>query len=109
MRYHYEKPEYYLSLYGLIHICDHPVYNKCTLYLIGDKRLAVIQQRYDEETKSTFWTEIDQWLTDTLYLNDRFKSFFDDRAGEGKDGLYPTVTIRQLMCGLKMKSLKKER
>ena len=97
MRYHYEKPEYYLSLYGLIHTCDHHVYNKCTLYLIGDKGLAVIPQRYDEETKSTFWTEIDPWLTDTLYLNDRFKSFFDDRACEGKAGLYPTVTIRPLM------------
>lgn len=109
MRYHYEKPENYSSLYGLIYTCDHPVYNKCTLYLIGDKKLAVIQQRYNEETKSTFWAEIDPWLTDTLYLNDGFKSFFDDRAGEGKDGLYPTVTIRQLMWGLKMKLLKKER
>ena len=75
MRYHYEKPENYSSLYGLIHTCYHTAYN------IGDKRLAVIQQRYDEETKSTFWTEIDPWLTDILYSNDGFKSFFDDRAG----------------------------
>ena len=103
MRYHYEKPEYYLSLYGLIHTCDRTVYN------IGDKGLAVIQQRYDEETKSTFWTEIDPWLTDSLYLNENFKAFFDNHVGEGKDGLYHTVTIRQLMWGLKMKSLKKER
>lgn len=109
MRYHYEKPEIYSSLYGLRHICDHPVYNSCTLYLIENKGLAVIQQRYDEETKSTFWTEIDPWLTDSLYLNENFKEFFDDRAGPDTDGLYPTVTIRQLMCGLKMKSLKKER
>ena len=38
-----------------------------------------------------------------------FKKFFDDRAGEDTDGLYPTVTIRQIMWALKMKPLAKER
>ena len=59
MRYHYEKPTIYLSMYGKRYICDHPVYDSCTLFEIGDKGLAVIQQRYDAETKSTFWTEVD--------------------------------------------------
>ena len=109
MRYHYEKPDVYMSLYGKIYICNHPVYNSCTLYRIGDKGLAVIQQRFDQETKSTFWTEIDPWLTDDLYLHTKFKEFFDDRAGECTDGLYPTVTVRQIMWALKMKPIPRER
>lgn len=109
MRYHYEKPPIYLSLYGETYICDHPVYSKCTLFKIGDKGLAVIQQRYNKDTKETWWEEIDPWLTDVLYLHPNFKKIFYDRSGECKDGLYPTMTIRQLMWGLKMKPLKRER
>ena len=109
MRYHYEKPDTYMSLYGKIYICNHPVYNSCTLYTIGKKGLAVIQQRFDHETKSTFWTEIDPWLTDELYLHTKFKEFFDDRAGECTDGLYPTVTVRQIMWAMRMKPIPKER
>ena len=96
MRYHYEKPSTYYSVFGSTYECNHPVYSKCTLYLIGRKGLAVIQQRYDPDTKKTWWTEIDPWLTDQLYLHTGFKEFFDNRSGEAKDGLYPTVTIRQI-------------
>ena len=109
MRYHYEKPEFYASMYGKLYICDHPVYSRCTLFEIGQKGLAVIQQRFDPETKSTWWTEIDLWLTDSLYLHQKFEKFFEERAGECKDGLYPTVTIRQIMWALKMKPIKRER
>ena len=109
MRYHYEKPTLYMSMYGNTHIFDHPVYDKCTLFKIGNRGLAVIQQRYDEVTKKTWWGELDPWLTDDIYLNPGFKSFFDERSGEMSDGLYPTVTIRQLMWGLKMKPIRRER
>jgi hypothetical protein len=109
MRYHYEKPTIYLSMYGKRYICNHPVYDSCTLFEIGDKGLAVIQQRYDAETKSTFWTEVDAWLTDALYVHPKFKEFFDERAGTCTDGLWPTVTIRQIMWALKMKPLQKQR
>lgn len=109
MRYHYEKPTVYLSKYGDTYICDHPVYDKCTLYLINGKGLAVIQQRYDPETKHTYWGEIDPWLTDTLYLHPKFKEFFDNRSGTGSDGLYPTVSIRQIMWALKLKPIPRER
>lgn len=47
MRYHYKKPEIYLSMYGKVYFCDHPVYHCCTLFQIGEKGLAVIQQRFD--------------------------------------------------------------
>lgn len=109
MRYHYEKPELYISAYGELHECDHPVYDKCTLFTIGDRGLAVIQQRYDKRTKTTWWGEIDAWLTDDLYLHPKFKEFFDSRSGEATDGLYPTVTIRQIMWALKMKPIPRER
>lgn len=109
MRYHYEKPSIYFSTYGETYICSHPVYDSCTLYKIGKEGLAVIQQRFNKENKSTYWTEIDPWLNDVLYLHPLFKSFFDDRSGECKDGLYPTVTIRQIMWALKIKPIKRER
>lgn len=109
MRYHYEKPELYLSAYGDTYKCDHPVYSECTLFTIGNKGLAVIQQRFDKDNKATWWGEIDSWLTDDLYLHPKFKAFFDDRSGECTDGLYPTVTIRQIMWALKMKPIPRER
>ena len=59
LRYHYQKPDIYTPIYGETYICKHPVYDRCTLFKIHDKGLAVIQQRYDEQNKSTYWTEID--------------------------------------------------
>ena len=109
MRYHYEKPTKYLAAYGNIYECNHPVYDRCTLFTIDNRGMAVIQQRYDESTKTTWWTEIDPWLNDELYLHPKFKEFFDERSGEATDGLYPTVTIRQIMWGLRMKPVPKER
>lgn len=109
MRYHYDKPNIYLSMYGETYMCDHPVYNKCTLYKINNKGLAVVQQRFDTATKKTYWDEIDPWLTDDLYLHPNFKDFFDKRAGECVNSLYPTVTIRQIMWALRMKPVTRER
>lgn len=109
MRYHYEKPPIYLSKYGVTYLCDHPVYSSSTLFKIDDKGLCIVQQRFDPDTKKTWWGEIDPWLTDPIYLHPRFKKFFDERAGECTDGLYPTVTIRQIMWALKMKPILRER
>lgn len=109
MRYHYDKPQTYSLLYGERYICDHPVYNSCTLYRIGKFGLAVIQQRFDKATKTTWWTDIDPWLVDALYLHPRFQEVFYERSGECTDGLYPTATIRQIMWALKMKPLQRER
>lgn len=109
MRYHYKKPTIYLPMYGRLYICEHPVYSRCTLFEIGGKGLAVIQQRFNAATKSTWWSEIDPWLVDDLYLHPSFKPHFDKRARECTDGLYPTVTIRQIMWALKMKPIPRER
>ena len=109
MRYHYEKPRVYISMYGELYECNHPVYSRCTLFKMGKMGLAVIQQRYNPDDKSTYWNEIDPWLTDDLYLHPRFLEYFTDKAKESNDGLYPTVTIRQIMWALKMKPMKRAR
>lgn len=96
-------------MYGKLYFCEHPVYSRCTLFEIDKKGLAIIQQRYDKETKSTWWTELDPWLTDDIYLHPKFKQFFDERAGKCTNGLYPTVTVRQIMWALKMKPLPRKR
>jgi hypothetical protein len=110
VRYHWEKPGVYASRYGVEYYCDHPVYNRCTLYKIGDRGLAVVQQRHDEVAKTTWWDRIDPWMTDPIYLNPGFWPYFDERAKAADDhGFYPTVSIRQIMWALKMKPMKKER
>lgn len=109
MRYHYKKPTIYSSMYGVTYECDHPVYNTCTLFLEGLKGISVIQQRYDAESKTTWWGEIDPWLTDSIYLNQGFRALFNTRAKTCTNNLYPTITVRQIMWALKMKPLPKER
>lgn len=69
----------------------------------------MIQQRYIPETKQTYWSEIDPWLQDEIYLADGFCLYFRTRATTPQNGLYPTVTVRQLMWALRMKPLPKER
>ena len=108
MRYHYEKPDEYSSKHGKVYICFHPVYYRCTLYEKDGKGLAVIQQRFDNISKKTWWSEIDAWLVDDIYQHPKFNEFFDKRAGLAKDGLYPTVTIRQIMWALRMKPMTRE-
>lgn len=109
MRYYSEPPPLSKQVFGEIYICSHPVYSRCTLYRSGSKGLAVIQQRFDPEAKTTWWSEIDAWIANALYLNRQFRYLLEDRAEEAKDGLYPTMTVRQAMWAAKMKPLKKER
>lgn len=107
MRYHYEKPDLYFPAFGQIYKCNHPVYSQCTFFIIGEKGLAIIQQRYNPVNKTTWWTDIDPWLINELYMHPKFKVFFDERSGPPNDGLYPTVSIRQIMWALKMKPIKR--
>lgn len=109
MRYFYEKPAMYSARYGSTYSCNHPVYNKCTLFEVNDKGLAVIQQRYNSADKTTYWGPIEPFLIDDLYLHTKFEEFFNERSGKCENGIYPTVTIRQIMWGLKMKPLPRER
>lgn len=109
MRYHFEKPIYYESHYGEHYECNHSLYSHGTLYKIGEKGIVVIQQRFDPNKKITWWDEIDPWITDPIYLHPSFRMIFDEYAKPCEKGLYPTMTVRQIMWSLKMKPLPKER
>lgn len=107
MRYHHEGTDVALNMYGETYVCNHPIYDKATLFKINNKGLAVIQQRC--KGKVTWWGEIDSNLTDIIYLNKNFYNYFNKYALEkDKNGLYPTVTIRQIMWGLRMKPLPRQ-
>lgn len=108
MRYFYEPPQACCPVYGEIYICNHPVYSRCTLFREGDKGLAVIQQRYNKLTKHTWWTQIDDHFRNPVYIHPKFRAYFEKKAGPSVNGLYPTVTIRQLMWALKMKPIRRE-
>lgn len=108
MRYHHSPKSAETPVYGRIYICDHPVYFACTLYEMDGAGLAVIQQRYREDTKVTWWGVIDDYLRNELYLHPKFLEYFKKMARKPKNSLYPTVTIRQMMWALKMKPLKRE-
>lgn len=108
MRYHYFKPQLYAQTYGETYVCDHPVYSNCTLFRSDTLGLAVIQQRYDPKTKHTWWSEIDPWLPNALYLHPDFNRYFKERAGICVNGCYPTVAVRQIMWALKMKPLPRQ-
>ena len=91
--------------------CDHQIYNNCTLYAFGARGLAVIQQQYDSRTKRTWWGAVsNKKLVDDILNHPRFEDFFDRYSGySDQKGCYPTVTIRQIMWGLRMKPLPKQR
>lgn len=107
MKYHMEKPPYTTNHYGELYFCDHPLYDACTLFKIGSKGIAVIQQKHDGHNKTTYWGALEEWIPDTLYLNEGFKDFFDEYAAPPRQGLYPTIPVRKLMWHLKMKPLPK--
>lgn len=109
MKYFHEKSSYSYHIYGTPYSCDHPVYNRATLYIYDDIGLCVIQQRYDVNTKRTWWTEIDPWLVDEIYLHPKFNDYFIKYARKSVDGIYPTVTVRQIMWALRMKPIKREK
>ena len=108
MRYHFTMPDHIPPNAAELYLCNHPVYSRCSLFKINEKGLAVIQQRYDPETKHTYWTEIDKELTGVLYYHQNFGKFFFSNAAEPTDGLYPTVTLRKMMWAMRMKPLPKE-
>ena len=108
MKYYYEKPSEWVSA-GKVYACDHPLYNRCTLYLEDERGLAVIQERYNENTKARWWSAVDPWLAGEIYFSNNFHDYFEQAAGEpDENGLYPTVTVRKIMWALRMKPLKKE-
>lgn len=109
MRYHLEKPCIELVGYGERYVCDHPVYNICTLFRIGNRGLAVVQQRFDPLRKQTYWDCVDPWICGIIYVHSKFRDIFDSHADIPKNGIYPTVPVRKIMWELRIKPLPKER
>lgn len=109
MRYYYQPQQQDSSRFSRIYICNHLLYSRCTLYQFNNLGLAVIQQRYDANEKTTYWTEVDAGLADDIYRHPKFYRYFKSKAAEPVNDLYPTVTVRQIMWALKMKPLKRER
>lgn len=108
MKYYYEKPETWDNT-GQTYICDHPLYNRCTLFKKGKKGLAIIQEHFNEKTKARWWGTIVPWLASDIYKNCNFKNIFDQYANEADDrGIYPTLTLRKIMRALRMKPLRRE-
>lgn len=104
------KSRIYICLCTELHIDVTTQYMTCVRYSKWRTRVWPLSNRDTiPSSKTTRWGEIDPWLTDDLYLHTKFKEYFDNRAAECMGGIYPTVTIRQLMWGLKMKPLKRER
>lgn len=108
MKYYYEKPSEWVGA-GSTYVCNHPLYNKCTLFQNGSYGLAVIQEHFNEITKARWWGTIEPWIAGDIYLNPGFSDYFEEHAAEAdENGLFPTVQLRKIMWALRMKPLKKE-
>ena len=95
--------------YGSIYICDHPVYDRCTLFKENGIGLAIIQQYHGTyDKKVTWWDAVQPDISDMIYEHSGFQEYFNSKADKEIDGLYPTVTVRQIMWALRMKPLPRE-
>lgn len=108
MKYYYEKPENWVGA-GEVYRCNHPLYDKCTLFRKGDVGFAVVQERFNKIKKARWYGPIEPWIAGDIYLNERFEECFKKYAGKVDEaGLYPTIPLRKVMWELRMKPLKKE-
>ncbi len=107
MRYFTEKPANAVITRRYKYKCDHPIYSECSLIKIDDFGLSIIQKRFNAKLKIFWYGAADSWLIDQIQMHKGFESYFTKHAGECQNGLYPTITVRQIMWALKMKPLKK--
>ena len=108
MKYYYEKHENWVGA-GETYICDHPMYNRCTLFRDGELGIAVIQEHFDISRKTRWWGSLEPWIAGDIYTNSNFQKFFQENAKpKNPQGLYPTFTVRKIMWTLRMKPLRRE-
>lgn len=88
--------------------CDHQLYKTCTLIKKDGLGLAVIQQRFNSEERVSWWGAVDRGLMHDITHNEHFDRIFSEKAGECKNGLYPTIEVRKLMYAVGLKPLKKQ-
>lgn len=107
MKYHYEKPNVSVPMYGeTIVLADHPAYYAATLFHEGDRGVAVTQLHfYENSSKSAVWSAVDPVLANDIYLSPNFKKFFEEHARKAP---YPIYQLRSIMWQLRMKPLERE-
>ena len=109
MRYHYKIPADTRQIAGETYECPNSsIYKRGTLFKEGEAGLVLIQQRYNPNTKVTWWTEIDPWIASDLYLSDDFENMFKLYASPARNDIYPALTVRQAMYMCHMKPLEKQ-
>lgn len=108
MKYYYNPPQEWSHKGWKIYSCDHPLYNRCTLYLKGEKGLAVVQKHFNDRNKSSWWGSVDAPVAADILSQDLFDDFFEKNSGmPDENDLYPTVPLRKIMWALRMKPIKK--
>ena len=105
MKYHYQKPDICVRMFGEPIGLDHPVYKGGTLYFEHNRGLIVTQKRFNPELRECSWEAVDFWIANSIYTSKNFPEYFFSNASE-KD--YPIVELRKLMWALRMKPLPKE-
>ena len=110
MRYHHSNtaPAMCRQVFSISYKCKHPVYSRYTLFKIKEKGIAIVQQYYDTKSKHTWWDEVDPAISNAIYSQTGFKDYFELYAQECQNGIYPTLTVRQVMLALRMKPIKRE-
>ena len=89
--------------------CNHPLFSAYTVFTKGTIGLGVIQQRFNQNFRYSWWGPIDIGLANDIFESEYFSGAFNRYAKEpDENGLYPTIEVRKLMYALKMKPLKKE-
>ena len=100
MKYYYKPSADTDSGAGEIYICDHPLFNRATLF----------KQHYNKKTKARLWGPVVPWLAYDIYANANFDRFFEENASEAdENGLYPIFPIRKVMWALRIKPLQREK
>lgn len=94
----------------IVYVKSHRLYySVSTLFTDGAKGISVIQQRWNPETKCTWWGPINPRIADDILDSPRLASYFAEHATEpDADGLYFTITLRKLMWALGMRAMRKE-
>lgn len=88
--------------------CNHQLYSCCTLFFQDDLGLAVIQQRFNDYWKVTWWDCIDKTIANDIIENELFEDYFMKHADKAENDLYPTVEVRKLLWAIRIKTPSKE-
>lgn len=105
MRYFYEESKINTPIFGKVYANENSLYRSSTLYFEKGRGLCVVRLRFDENSKSFYFSHLEYSLANNIYLSDGFKEYFNSHARKYP---YPVVNVRKIMWALRMKPLRKE-